>query len=138
MMVRSTLLALAAPLALTAAMFSPGTAEAANRFAVTGIENNSTHTITYSYHWGDGAWKTVTLKPGTRELHWWTYSKANENHSPELHVKFDSEFDPQQKPFFITYKLKRSAAPAHDWEDAHKYTFKNDGNKFFVDLYEKK
>ncbi len=137
-MIRLSLLALAAPVALVATMFSPGTAEAANRFAVTGIENKSTHTITYSYKWGNDPWHTATIKPGEQRLHWWTYDKANENHSPDFHVRFDSEFDPKQKPFFISYKLKRSAAPAHDWEDAHKYVFKNDGNKFFVDLYEKK
>lgn len=137
-MVRSTLLALVAPAALAVTLFSPGAAEAANRFAVTGIENKSTHTITYQYKWGADPWHTATLKPGETRLHWWTYDKANENKSPDFRVRFDSEFDPKQKPFFIEYKLKRSAAPAHDWEDAHKYVFKNDGNKFFVDLYEKK
>jgi len=135
-MIRSSLLALAAPIALAATMFSPAKAEAANRFAVTGIENKSTHTVKYQIKWGDGAWHTITLKPGERWLHWHTYSKPNENHSPKLTIRFDSEFDPKQKPFFIEYALKRNAAPAHDWEDAHKYVFRNDGNQFFIDLKE--
>ncbi len=137
-MFRTTLLALAAPIALAATLFSPNTAEAANRFAVTGIENKSTHTVIYSVKWGDGAWHKVTLKPGERWLHWHTYAKANENKSPSLTIRFDSEFDPNMKPFFIEYALKRSAAPAHDWEDAHKYVFRNDGNKYFIDLKEVK
>ncbi len=122
--------------AIAATMLSPGTTSALNRFAVTGIEDSSTNTITYQYMWGNDPWHNATQKPGEQRLHWHTYAKANENKSPEFHFKFDSEFDPKQKPFFITYKLKKNAAPAHDWEVAHKYVFKNDGNKFFVDLYE--
>ena len=137
-MVRSSLMALVAPVAIAAAMFSPAKAEAANRFAVTGIENKSTQTIKYSYKWGNDAWVTATLKPGEQRLHWLTYGTVNENKSPAFRVRFDSEFDPKQKPIFIEYVLKKNAAPAHDWEDAHKYVFKNDGNQFFVDLYEKK
>ena len=137
-MVRTSLLALVAPLALVATAFSADTASAADRFAVTGIENKSTHTIRYQYKWGNGSWQSATLKPGERRLHWYTYPKANENKSPELDIRFDSEFDPKQKPFFITYKVKRNHAPVHDWAYAHKYVFKNDGNKYYVDLYEEK
>ena len=137
-MIRSSLLALAAPLAVAATMMNPAPAEAADRFAVLGIENKSTHTITYSYKWGNEAWKSITLKPGARQLHWWTYAKVNDDHSPNFTIRFDSEFDPNQKPIFIEYALKRYAAPAHDWEDAKKYVFRNDGNNLYVDLKEVK
>jgi hypothetical protein len=137
-MIRTSLLALAAPLALAATMFSPAKAEAANRFAVTGIENKTQHTVTYQVKWGDGDWKSITLKPGQRWMHWYTYPKVNDNKSPKLTIKFDSEFDPKQKPIVIEYVLKKNAAPAHDWEDAHKYVFVDDGNKYFIDLKEQK
>ena len=133
-MVRSTLLALAAPLALTATMFSPAKAEAANRFAVVGIENTTQNTINLQHKWGDGEWKTDVLKPGDRKWFWWTYSKQNENKSPKFHVRFDSDLQPG-KVFTINYGLKKYSAPAHDWEDANKYVFKFDGNNKFIDLY---
>jgi len=38
--------------------------------------------------------------------------------------------------FNIDYDLKKNAAPAHEWEDAHKYVFTYDGNRKFIDLRE--
>ncbi|HEY1186430.1 MAG TPA: hypothetical protein VGE74_02185 [Gemmata sp.] len=136
-MIRSTLLALVAPVAIAATLFSPAKAEAANRFAVVGIENTTQHTVRLSHKWGDGQWRTDVLKPGERKWFWHTYTVANENKSPRFHVKFDSDLKPGEV-FTINYDLKKNAAPAHDWENAHKYAFKYDGNKTFIDLYEKK
>jgi hypothetical protein len=136
-MFRTTLLALAAPLAIAATVFSPSKAEAANRFAVVGIENTTQNTINLQHKWGDGEWKKDVLKPGERKWFWHTYAFAGENKSPRFHVRFDSDLQPG-KLFTINYDLKKNAAPAHDWEDAHKYVFKYDGNRTFIDLYEKK
>lgn len=136
-MVRSHLLALGAPLAVAAALLTPTNADAANRFAVVGIENTTQHTIRLSHKWGDGEWHTDVLKPGERKRYWHTYAFANENKSPRFHVRFDSDLTPGRL-FTINYDLKKNAAPAHDWADAHKYAFTYDGNRTFIDLIEKK
>ena len=136
-MFRSSLLALIAPLAFAGTLFSANTAQAANRFAVVGIENTTQHTIKLQHKWGDGEWKTDVLKPGEKKWFWWTYSVANENKSPRFHVRFDSDMHPG-KLFEIDYDLKKNAAPAHEWENAHKYIFNYDGNKSYIDLYEKR
>ncbi|MBY0458797.1 MAG: hypothetical protein K2V38_15780, partial [Gemmataceae bacterium] len=89
------------------------------------------------HKWGDGQWHTDVLKPGERKWFWHTYAFANENKSPRFHVKFDSDLKPGSV-FTIDYDLKKNAAPAHDWKDAHKYVFEYDGNRQFIDLFEKK
>ena len=110
---------------------------AANRFAVVGVENGTHVTIRMEHKWGDGSWKLDVLPPGGRKWLWHTYDNPNENRSPRFHLRFDSDLQPGKR-FDINYDLKKRAAPAHDWEDAHKYVFRFDGNRNYIDLYEKR
>jgi hypothetical protein len=109
-------------------------ADAANRFAVVGVENSTHVTIRVYHKWGDGEWKQDVIPAGGKKWYWWTYANANDNHSPKFHVRFDSDLNPG-KIFTINYDLTKNAAPAHDWEDAQKYVFKYDGNRNYIDLY---
>ena len=93
-MIRPIALALVAPLALAATMFSPSKAEASNRYAVTGIENSTQYTVRMYHKWGNGEWKLDVLKPGEKKWFWHTYAHVNENKSPKFHMKFDSDFKP--------------------------------------------
>ena len=136
-MIRSSLLALVAPVAMATTLFSSGSATAAERYGVVGIENTTQLTIRVQHKWGDGPWKTDVLKPGEKTWFWWTYTKPNEDKSPRFHVRFDSDLH-KGKVFEIDYDLKKNAAPAPDWEYAHKYVFKYDGDRNYIDLYEKK
>ena len=77
------------------------------------------------------------LKPGEKKWFWWTYDFANEDKSPPFHVRFDSDLKPGEV-FEIGYHLKKNAAPAPDWKYAHKYIFKYDGDRKYIDLYELK
>jgi hypothetical protein len=136
-MIRSSLMALIAPVAIAAGMFAPSKAEAAERYAVVGIENTTKNTINLQHKWGDGKWHTDVLKPGEKKWYWWTYEFANEDKSPPFHVRFDSDLKPGEV-FEIGYHLKKNAAPAPDWKYAHKYIFKYDGDRKYIDLYELK
>jgi hypothetical protein len=109
---------------------------AANRFGVVGVENGTHVTIRMHHKWGDdGSWAVDVLQPGARKWFWQTYDRANENRSPKFHVQFDSDLNPG-KLFSINYDLKKNAAPAHEWENAHKYVFKYDGTRNYIDLYQ--
>ena|SRR5262245_45430982 len=111
-------------------------AQAANRFAVVGVENSTNVTIRLHHKWGDGEWQRDVIPPGGRKLFWWTYAHANDNRSPKFHVRFDSDLHPG-KMFNIDYDLTKRPAPAHDWEDAQKYVFRYDGNRNYIDLHRK-
>jgi hypothetical protein len=111
------------------------TLAAASRFAVVGVENGTQVTIRLQHKWGDGAWRTDVLRPGARKWFWHEYDRANENRSPAFRVRFDSDLNPGEM-FQINYALKKNAAPAHEWENAHKYVFRYDGNRNYIDLYD--
>jgi hypothetical protein len=63
-----------------------------------------------------------------------TPTTARTNRSPTFRVQFDSDLSPG-KIFYIPYELKKNAAPAHEWENARRYTFRYDGSTKFIDLH---
>jgi len=126
--------AMLALLVIVAADIVAMRADAANRFAVVGVENSTHVTIRLYHKWGDGAWQQDVIPAGGKKWYWYTYANANDNRSPQFHVSFDSDLNPG-KIFAINYDLAKNAAPAHDWEDAQKYVFKYDGNRNYIDLY---
>jgi len=111
------------------------TVTATNRFAVVGVENGTQVTIRLQHKWGDGAWRTDVLQPGQRKWFWQQYDEPNENRSPKFFVRFDSDLNPGEV-FNINYALKKNAQPAHEWANAHKYIFKYDGSRKYIDLLE--
>src|SRR5262245_6367955 len=130
---RRTHVALVAGLVLAVTGFT-AVVTAANRFAVVGVENATDVTIRMEHKWGDGPWRRDVIAPGARKWFWETYDYANENHSRNFHVRFDSDLTPGQ--FTIRHDLKKNAAPAHEWENARKYAFRYDGNRKYIDLYQ--
>lgn len=110
-------------------------ASASNRYAVTTIENPfSNITITYQYKWGNGQWRSATLYPGQSRWHSWQYRFANENRSPKLYIRFDSDRR-AGVTYFQTYSLVRYAVP--DQASRGKvYRFKFNGPaRQYIDLY---
>ena len=136
-MIRTLTLGLLVTLALAATPLIPATAEAASRYAVVGVENTTHVTIRMQHRWGDGDWRTDVLTPGERKWFWWTYGHANENSSPRFHVRFDSDLHPGQI-FTIDYDLRKNAAPVPEWAYAHQYAFRYDGNRNYIDLYDRR
>jgi hypothetical protein len=135
-MYRRTMLALAVPLALATTLGVSPKAEAADRFGVVGIENATHVTIRLQHRWGDGPWSTDVMSPGARKWYWSEYHVANQDRSPPFHVRFDSDLSPGT--FYEKYDLRKNRAPDHDWNYAHKYTFKYNGNRSFIELYEER
>ena len=111
------------------------TVAAANRFAVVGVENGTQVTIRLQHKWGNGEWRTDVLRPGYKKWFWREDDHANQNSSAPFHVRFDSDLNPGQM-FSINYALKKNASPAHEWANAHKYIFRYDGTRNYIDLYE--
>lgn len=133
-MFRRRALVLVGLLAPGTVLFGLRPAEAADRFAVVGIENTTRATIHLQHRWGDGQWSEDVLAPGARKWYWHEYARADENKSPPFNVRFDSDLSPGR--FTEKYHLKKNSAPAHDWNYAHKYVFRYDGNSKFIELFE--
>ena len=135
-MIRIMLWALVAPLAVAATLCSTPYAEAADRFGVIGIENSTDVTIRLEHRWGNGPWNLDVLGPGHRKWYWHTYAFANEDKSPPFHVRFDSDLSPGR--FMERYALTLYRAPAHEWSNAHKYIFRYEAGRRFIELYDEK
>jgi hypothetical protein len=135
-MIRRMIPALAARLAIAAALFGAIEAAAVDRFAVVGIENGTQVTIRLEHKWGNAPWSLDVLGPGQRKLFWHTFATANEDRSPPFNVRFDSDLSAGK--FEEGYHLTLYGAPAHEWDNAHKYVFKYDAGRKFVELYDQK
>lgn len=135
-MTRTRILALATTLALAATLCNTPRAEAVDRFGVVGIENATQVTIRLNHRWGDAQWTLDVLAPGQRKWYWWTFSRPNEDRTPPFHVQFDSDLSPGK--FVEKYDLRPYQASAHEWENAHKYIFRYDSGKKFIELYDEK
>jgi hypothetical protein len=133
---RANAAALAGPLAVTSILFVAPPAEAADRFAVIGVENSTNVTVRMDHRWGEGQWATDVLSPGTRRWFSWEFSVQNQDQNPPFHVRFDSDLSPGK--FEERYHLMAFRAPVNDWPHAHKYIFRFDGNQRFIELYDEK
>ena len=130
------LLASALLLMLGLTFWAPGDAVAADRFAVIGIENSTHVNVRYQHRWGEGNWGNDALAPGERKWYWHEFKFANEDKNPPFHMRFDSDLSPGT--FVEKYHLIGYSAPDHNWDMAHKYIFKYDRSKNFVDLFDER
>jgi hypothetical protein len=136
-MIRTAILILATSLAAT--ICNLPSAKAADRFGVIGIENATHVTIRLQHRWLEKEstpWGSDVLAPGHRKWYWWPFSRPNEDKTPPFHVRFDSDLSPGT--FVEKYHLNAFQAPAHEWENAHKYIFRYDGGGKFIELYDEK
>ena len=110
-------------------------AEAADRYAMTCLENKTSVTLNYSTRWGpDGHWKRHSLSPGDRIAHAWPYAQGHVGHSPDLVVKFDDNLSGQTK--WRERTLESYRAPQEtDCRYGRKYHFHYDGSaKKYIDV----
>jgi hypothetical protein len=117
------------------AIFAPG-AEAADRFALTCIENKTDLTLNYQIQWGGtNSWENFTISPGGRKWHSYTFTRPNEDKNPPLHVKFNSGLAGRVSQ--QTYHLIAHSSPQQGDCDRYGkiYRFRYDGTaKQYVDL----
>lgn len=60
--------------------------------AVVGFWNNTDRvTIEYFFRWGDQPEKRVTLRPGERHWHAWSFARPNQPTWPAAHVRYDAD-----------------------------------------------
>jgi hypothetical protein len=111
------------------------TAQAANRFAVVCVHNKTTVPINFQVKWADvNRWDENKLSPGSSMWFSHKYDKQNENKSPRLLVRFDSDLK-QNRQYQIEYKLERRAAAGQTCSEGKPYAFEFEpANRNFIDL----
>lgn len=106
----------------------PETANAGSetRMALFELANKSDNKLSYKVKWGEnGSWKSYTIKPGAKRLHWWNYDYSGENKSPRPYIRFDADLTKG-----IQWDMRWAqayAAPEADSKYAKKYVFKSTG-----------
>jgi len=132
------MLALAAPLALAVTLAGSLRAEAADRFAVISIANETNANITVVYRWADNPKnkKRHLFRAGTRTWFSHQYARPDENRSPDFFLAFDA--DSTGQTFQEEKRLHGFRAPDQTYELGHKYVFKYDGpSKRFIEIYDR-
>jgi hypothetical protein len=118
---------------LASIAFTSGAAHAANRYGVACVFNKTNIPINFQAEVGEGQWEQYRLGPG--ESRWFAhkYEQQNQDHSPPLRVKFDSDLS--QSRFNIEYKLPRRAAEGDTCGEGKPYGFQYEpNNRNFIDL----
>jgi hypothetical protein len=110
--------------------------EAANRFGLTCIQNKTNIPLTYEFRWGNnGQWSARTVRPNERRAHSWRYDKPDENRSPTMFVRFDSDLS--KRMINQSYRLDSYASPQETdcRRYGKEYVFRFDGSaKKYIDL----
>jgi hypothetical protein len=121
-------------LGLLAAALGSATVEAANRYAVVCIHNRTSTAINFQNKWADvDRWESNTIQPGRSRWFSHRYDHQNENRSPTLLVRFDSDL--RQHRYNLTYKLERRAAAGQSCDEGKPYAFEYEPrNRHFIDL----
>lgn len=110
-------------------------AEAADRFAMSCVENRTDITLKYSTKWGANAWRSHTLAPGQRVSHTWEYEPGKEGRSPNLYVMFDDDLSGRMKNRDYVLESYRSPQKTDCKRYGKEYQFRYDGSaRKFIDL----
>ncbi len=108
-------------------------AQAANRYGIACVYNRTGSTINYAIQVGSGGWTRYAIAPGANRWFAHEYDRQNENRSPDLRIKFDSDL--RQGRFDITYKLGRRASQGQSCAEGKGYAFEYErNNRNFIDL----
>lgn len=108
-------------------------AHAANRYGIACVFNRTATTINYAVQVGSGQWTNYAIAPGANRWFSHAYDRQNENRSPDLRIRFDSDL--RQGRFNITYKLTRRAAQGQSCGEGKPYAFEYEpNNRNFIDL----
>lgn len=61
------------------------------QYGIVTIHNKTSRVIHYSYRTGNGDWHETTIEPNHYRSYSHKYAYPNENRSPKLHIRFDSD-----------------------------------------------
>jgi len=130
---RSKILTGAAALTLVAIAGLVTTAQAANRYGVACLNNRTKSPINFSAKVGNGQWQRYSLASGSSRSFWHRYEQQNEDRSPNLVVRFDSDLSGGQ--YYLQYKLTRRTAQGNSCSEGKAYAFLYEpNNRNFIDL----
>jgi hypothetical protein len=110
-------------------------ADAANRFAMTCVENRTKITLNYRVRWGDGSWSRSSVGPGRRISHTYRYPPGKEGKAPTLTIGFDDDLSAEATQ--REYQLESYSSPQKTdcIRYGREYQFRYDGTaKNFIDL----
>jgi hypothetical protein len=109
------------------------TAQAAKRYGVVCVYNRTNVPINFQTKVGDGQWEQYTLEPNGNRFFWHEYQHQNENRSPPLLVRFDSDLTKAR--YNLEYRLERRAAEGNSCGEGKPYAFEYEpNNRNFIDL----
>jgi hypothetical protein len=123
-------------LVLALVLWRTDSVEAADRYAMTCVENKTNLTLRYSTRWGgSGAWRSHVLGPARRTSHTYEYPKGKEGKSPDLHINFDDDLSSRMKRRQYVLESYRSPQKTDCVRYGREYHFRFDGSaKKFIDL----
>lgn len=109
------------------------TAHAADRYGVACVYNRTNVPINFQTKVGDGQWENNILQPGGNRFFWHKYEHQNEDKSPTLLVRFNSDLT--QTRYNLEYRLERRAAEGKSCGEGKPYAFEYEpNNRNFIDL----
>jgi hypothetical protein len=121
-------------LATSIAVFGLSSAQAADRYGVACVSNRTTVPINFTIKVGNGEWQVFNLVPNHSRSFAHKYDASNQDKSPVLEVKFDSDLR-RNSLFNIYYKLPRLAAEGDTCGEGKRYAFVYESNdRNFIDL----
>lgn len=128
-------LTLAVPLVLATVLSIAPKAEAADRFAVISVHNETNANLNVVYRWGGGQKKTHFLGPNAKHWFAYKYPKPDDDHSPDFFISFDA--DTTNQKYSEEKRLHGFRAPEENYDLGHKYAFRYNGpSKRFIEIYD--
>ncbi|CAN7440801.1 hypothetical protein LJR220_003977 [Bradyrhizobium sp. LjRoot220] len=111
-------------------------AEAADRFAMTCLENKTSITLRYKTRWGaNDQWESSSISPGSRTSHTWEYGQGKVGQSPTLYLKFDDDLSGKAKWRDKALESYRSPQKTDCHRYGKEYHFHYDGSaRKYIDL----
>jgi hypothetical protein len=118
---------------LASTAFVSSAAHAANRFGVACVFNKTNISINFQAEVSNGKWEQYRLAPGENRWFAHKYDHQNQDQSPPLRVRFDSDLS--QARFNLEYKLPRREAEGDTCGEGKPYGFEYEpNNRNFIDL----
>jgi hypothetical protein len=108
-------------------------AHAADRYGVACVLNKTNVHVNFQAKVGDAGWEQFSVEPGGNRFFWHKYEHQNEDKSPTLLVRFDSDLT--QARYNLEYRLERRAAEGNSCAEGKPYAFEYEPhNRNFIDL----
>ena len=113
---------------------SPSYSDAATRFGMACVKNETRFNVRFRFKVGKGQWRKRSIFPG--RYHWFShkYDRLDENRSPTLLVEYDSD-GRNNKRFNVRVRLQRKAATGQSCKEGAQYAFIHErANRDFIIL----